>query len=167
MIAGAGTIALEVLEDEPSIDTVIAPVGGGGLVSGTAIVARASGRDVQVIGAEVESSKVFTASLAAGRITTVAVLPTLADGLAGNMEPDSRTFELVRTLVDRVALVAEDPLALAMRELIRREKLIVEGAGAAGVAAVLAGGLDLAHRSVAIVLTGRNVDPDVVARVLG
>jgi threonine dehydratase len=109
---------------------------------------------------------VFTASLAAGRITKVTVLPSLADGLTGNMEPDSRTFELVRALVNRVAVVAEDPLARAMRELIRRERLIVEGAGAAGVAAVLAGGLDLSGRRVGIVLTGRNVDPDVVARVL-
>jgi len=166
VIAGAGTIALEMLEDEPSIDTIIAPIGGGGLLSGTAIVARASGKDIRVIGAEVESSRVFTASLAAGRITKVNILPTLADGLAGNMEPDSRTFELVRTLVDRVVLVSEDPLALAMRELVRREKLIVEGAGAVGVAAVLAGGLDLAGRRVGIVLTGRNVDPDVVSRVL-
>ena len=71
-----------------------------------------------------------------------------------------------RLLVARVAVVAEDPLARAMRELIRRERLIVEGAGAAGVAAVLAGGLDLSGRRVGIVLTGRNVDPDVVARVL-
>jgi threonine dehydratase len=166
VIAGAGTIALEMLEDEPSLDTIIVPLGGGGLLSGTAIVARASDTDVQVIGAEVEASQVFTASLAAGRITKVTVLPSLADGLTGNMEPDSRTFELVRALVNRVAVVAEDPLARAMRELIRRERLIVEGAGAAGVAAVLAGGLDLSGRRVGIVLTGRNVDPDVVARVL-
>jgi threonine dehydratase len=166
VIAGAGTIALEMLEDEPSLDTIIVPLGGGGLLSGTAVVARASDTDVQVIGAEVEASQVFTASLAAGRITKVTVLPSLADGLTGNMEPDSRTFELVRALVNRVAVVAEDPLARAMRELIRRERLIVEGAGAAGVAAVLAGGLDLSGRRVGIVLTGRNVDPDVVARVL-
>jgi threonine dehydratase len=167
VIAGAGTIALEMLEDEPTIDTIIAPIGGGGLLSGTAIVARAGGTDVQVIGAEVEASQVFTASLAAGRITKVTVLPTLADGLAGNMEPDSRTFELVRTLANRVALVDEASLKRAMRELIRRERLIVEGAGAAGVAALLAGGLELSGRRVGVVLTGRNVDPDVIARVLG
>jgi threonine dehydratase len=158
VIAGAGTVALEMFEDEPDLDTVVVPLGGGGLLSGTAIVARSLGGPVLVIGAEVEASPVFTTSLGAGRITTVRVLPTLADGLAGNMEPDSQTFGFVQELVDRVVLVSESALGNAMRELVACERFIVEGAGATGVAAILQGGLDLTGRRVGVVLSGRNVD---------
>lgn len=166
IIAGAGTVALEMFEDVPELDTVVAPIGGGGLLSGTAIVARSRGRDTLVVGAEVEASPVFTTSLAAGRVTTVNVRPTLADGLAGNMEPESQTFDIVRRLVDRVALVSESSLEEAMRGLIQREQLVAEGAGAAGVAAILQGEVDVSGRRVGIVLSGRNVDADVIARVL-
>ena len=166
VIAGAGTVALEMFEDEPDLDTLVVPLGGGGLLTGTAIVARSIARPVLVVGAEVEASPVFTTSLAAGRITTVKVGPTLADGLAGNMEPDSQTFGFVQALVDRVVAVSESALGFAMRELIARERFIVEGAGAAGVAAVLQGGLDVAGRRVGVVLSGRNVDSRVIARVL-
>jgi len=166
VIAGAGTVALEMFDDVPDLDTLIVPLGGGGLLSGAAIVARALGRAVTVIGAETEASPVFTTSLAAGRITTVTIRPTLADGLAGNMEPGSQTFGFVQELVDRVALVSESALGHAMRELVARERFIVEGAGAVGVAALLQGGLDVAGRRVGVVLSGRNVDSRVIARVL-
>ena len=105
VIAGAGTAALEMLEDQPSLDTFVVPVGGGGLLSGTAIVARARVPDALVVGAEAEASPVFTGALAAGRPVTVPVTHTVADGLAGNMEPDSQTFAIVRDLVDRVVPV--------------------------------------------------------------
>jgi threonine dehydratase len=155
------------LEDQSDLDVVIVPLGGGGLLSGSAIVARALGGRTRVFGAEVEASPVFTGALAAGRITPVEIHPTLADGLAGNMEPDSRTFDLVRTLADGVALVKEASLALAMRDLIRREQLIVEGAGAAGVAAVLQGAVDVTGKRVGVVLSGRNVDAHVIAKLMG
>jgi threonine dehydratase len=168
VIAGAGTVALEMFEDQPDLDAIVAPIGGGGLISGTAIVARARGKDTIVVGAEVEASPVFTTALAANRITVVDVGPTLADGLAGNMEPDSRTFEFVRALVDRVVVVGESALEQAMRELVGREQLVVEGAGATGVAAVLQNDLiDLRNRRVGVILSGRNVDAHVVARLLG
>ncbi len=144
----------------------MAPVGGGGLLSGTAIVARGRGRETLVLGAEVAASPVFTTSLAAGRITVVEVGPTLADGLAGNMESDSRTFEIVRTMADGVALVDERALEEAMREILIRERLVVEGAAATCVGAVLRGAVDLAGRRTAIVLSGRNVDAHVLARLL-
>jgi threonine dehydratase len=166
VIAGAGTVALEIFDDAPDIDVVVAPIGGGGLVSGTAIVARARGRETTVVGAEVAASPVFTTSLAAGRITVVDVGPTLADGLAGNMESDSRTFEIVRTMADRVALVEEAAVETAMRELLMRERLVVEGAGATGVAALLQGDVEVAGRKAAIVLSGRNVDAHVIARLI-
>lgn len=167
VIAGAGTIVLEMLEDQPDLDVVIVPLGGGGLLSGSAIVARARGGRAKVFGAEVEASPVFTKAIAAGRITTVDVHPTLADGLAGNMEPDSRTFDLVRTLADGVALVSEASVERAMRDLIRREQLIVEGAGAAGLGALLQGAIDVRGKRVGVVLSGRNVDAHVIARVAG
>jgi threonine dehydratase len=166
VIAGAATVALEMFADAPSLDAVVVPLGGGGLLSGTAIMARSLGRAVQVIGAEVEASPAFTGALAAGRIVTVDVGPTLADGLAGNMEPDSQTFDLVRAHVDRVTMVGEATLARAMRGLVRRERLIVEGAGAAGVGALMPGGLDLSGCTVGVILSGRNVDAEVIADLL-
>ena len=96
---------------------------------------------------------------------TIEVRATLADGLAGNMEPDSRTFPLVRDLVDKVVTVEEASMARAMRELILIERLVAEGAATTGVAALLEG-LDLAGRRVGLILSGRNVDPEVIARVL-
>jgi threonine dehydratase len=167
VIAGAGTVALEMFSDCSGLDTIVAPLGGGGLLTGTAVVARSLKRDAWVIGAEAEASPVFTTSLAAGRIVAVDVQPTLADGLAGNLESGSRTFTLVSELADRVVLVAESSIELAMRDLIRRERLVAEGASATAVGALLQGGLDLAGRRVAVILTGRNVDATVLQRVFG
>jgi len=166
VIAGAGTVALEMLEDEPALSAIVVPLGGGGLLAGAALVARGHGRPVRVIGAEAESSPVFTTALAAGVITPVDVRDTLADGLAGNLEPGSQTFDLVRNLVDAVALVAESSIETAMRNLVYRERLIAEGAGATAVAAILQGGLDLGEGPVGVMLTGRNVDMSVLKRVL-
>lgn len=180
VIAGAATIALEMLNDRPELDTLIVPLGGGGLLAGAAIVARSeqgrgqrakgkaesAGARILLVGAECEASPVFTAALAAGEITTVDVKPTLADGLAGNMEPGSRTFGIVRDHVDRVAIVAESSIEVAMKGLIRHERLIAEGASATAVGALLQGGLELAGRHVGIILSGRNVDVDVLRRVL-
>ena len=158
VIAGAGTAALEMLEDRPSLDTFLVPLGGGGLLSGTAIVARARVPGALIVGAEAEASPVFTGALAAGRPVTVPVADTVADGLAGNMEPDSQTFPIVRDLVDRVVLVPEPAIVSAMRDITTRERLIAEGAAATAVAAALRSGLPLTGRRVGILLTGRNVD---------
>ena len=166
VIAGAGTVALEMFADEPSLDTIVVPLGGGGLLSGASIVARAVRDHALIVGAEAEASPVFTFALAAGRVVDVRVETTLADGLAGNMEHDSQTFGIVRDTVDHIALVAESSIELAMRELIRRERLIAEGSGAAGVAALLQRGVPLTGRRVGVILTGRNVDAGVIARVL-
>jgi threonine dehydratase len=166
VIAGAGTVALEMLADQPRLDTFIVPLGGGGLLSGTAIVARARMRSALVIGAEAEASPVFTTALATGRPVTVPVHETLADGLAGNMEKDSQTFGLVRDLVDRVVTVPETLIATAMRELVLRDRLVTEGAAATAVGAILRRGIDLTARRVGIILTGRNVDHHVLQRVI-
>ena len=166
VIAGAGTVALEMLEDQPSLEAIVVPLGGGGLLAGAALVARGHRSNVRVIGAEAESSPVFTTALAAGVITPVEVSATLADGLAGNLEPHSQTFDLVRDLVDAVALVAESSIETAMRNLVYRERLVTEGAGATAVGALLQGGLNLSGGAVGVMITGRNVDPAVLKRIL-
>lgn len=166
VIAGAATVALEMLNDQPDLDTLVVPLGGGGLLSGTAIVARAFPRAVLIVGAEADASPVFTSALAAGHIVTVDVRPTLADGLAGNMEPDSRTFEIVRDRVDDVTRVRESFIEEAMRGLIKQERFIVEGAAATAVGALLQRDRDLAGRRVGVILSGRNVDVDVIRRFL-
>jgi threonine dehydratase len=158
VIAGAGTVALEMIEDQADLDTFVVPLGGGGLLSGTAIVARAKTPGALVFGAEAAASPVFTGALAAGRPLTVPVSDTIADGLAGNMEPDSQTFEIVRDLVDRVVRVPESFLVRAVRELMHRERLIAEGAGAAGVGALLARDLPRAGRRIGVIVSGRNID---------
>lgn len=166
VIAGQGTLALEMLEDAPGIDVFVIAVGGGGLISGCAIVAKDRAQPLGVIGAEAESSPVFTTALAAGEITTVRVWPTLAEALAGNLEPGSRTFPLVRHLVDGMALVAEGSIEVAMRGLHQHHGLITEGAGAVATAAVLQG-LALAGHTVGVVVCGRNVDMAQFSHIVG
>ena len=161
VIAGAGTVALEMLSDRPEIDTVIVPVGGGGLLSGTAIVAKAgngSRPEFRLIGVEAAASPVWTEALRAGRPVTVTVSESLADGLVGNMEPDSQTFGIVRDLIDRLVQVQEPAIAEAMRELESRDGVIAEAAGTVGVAALIErldlGGLT--GRNIGIIVSGRN-----------
>ena len=157
VIAGAATIGLEILEDWPEVETILVPVGGGGLVSGIALVIKAVSSHVQVVGVEAEASPAFSTSLAAGHITTVTVRPTIADGLAGNMDPDSITFDMVRRHVDRVVVAPEHAIEDAVRGLMTYEHLVAEGAGAAAVAA-LGEGLQVKGRHVAVVLSGSNID---------
>lgn len=166
VIAGQGTVALEMLDEAPEIDTLVVAVGGGGLISGCAIVAKDRATPIGVLGAEVEASPVFTASLAAGRIATVTVRPTLADALAGNLEAGSRTFPLVQHLVDGIALVAEGSIEAAMRGLHAHHDLVTEGAGAVATAAVLQG-LGLSGRAAGVIVCGQNVDADAFARITG
>ncbi len=166
IIAGAATVALEIVEDWPSVDTIVVPVGGGGLISGIAVASKAVSGDIEVLGAEAAASPAFHTSLSAGRITEVDVRPTIADGLAGNMDPDTITFDLVRRLVDRVVLVAEPVIEDAVRALVTHDHLIAEGAGAVGVAALLAG-VRPRGRNVAVVVSGSNIDTARLASLLG
>ena len=166
VIAGQGTVALERCEDATDIDVLVIAVGGGGLISGCAIVAKDRATPIGVLGAEVESSPVFTTSLAAGAITAVNVRPTLADALAGNLEAGSRTFPLVQHLVDGIALVSEGSIETAMRGLKRHHDLVTEGAGAVATAAVLQG-LGLTGRTAGVIVCGQNVDADAFARITG
>jgi threonine dehydratase len=168
VIAGAGTAAMEMFDAVPNLDALIVPVGGGGLIAGSAIVANAQRRAVRVVGVEALASPVFTSSLSAGKIVTVDVHPSLADGLTGNLEPGSGTFAIARALVDRVVAVDEAAIARAMHGLVHHERLVVEGAGAVGVAALIATSLaaEFASQTIGVILSGRNVDSSALTRVL-
>jgi threonine dehydratase len=155
VIAGAGTVALEILEDLDGVQVIVASIGGGGLISGTAVAGE--GR-AEAAGAEVEASTPFTTSLRAGRITPIEVRDTLADGLSGNLDPDSPTFDIVRQHVKRIAVVSEEDLAATIHDVAQHERLIIEGAAAAAVAAVATGKLDVRDKRVAIILSGANID---------
>ncbi len=165
VIAGAGTVALEIFEDWPDVDVIVVPIGGGGLISGIAIAAASDGT-AAVAGVEVEASNPFTQSLAAGRIVSIDVRTTLADGLAGNLDPDTVTFDIVRRLVTTIAVVGEGDLRDAIAGTVAHERLVVEGAGAAAIAAIQARALDLRDRRVAVIVSGANIDGDTLKSLL-
>lgn len=166
VIAGAGTIGLEILEDQPELDTIVVPIGGGGLVSGMAIAIKAISPRTAVVGVEVEASSPFSHGLAAGQIVTIDVRPTLADGLAGNLDPDTITFDIVRRLVDRVVVVSETQLEQAIAGVAGEERLIAEGAGATAAAAIVGGVIDTSARRIAVILTGANIDLAVLKKLI-
>jgi len=166
VIAGAGTIALELFDDLSGIDAIVVPVGGGGLISGISIAAQALSSHVRIIGVEVEASCPFTRSLAAGRIVPIDVKPSMADGLTGNLDPDTITFDIVRRLVGRIEVVDEAALSNALRRVVLQEHVIIEGAAAAGVAALLEDRLDVAGQRVAVILTGANIDRERLAAAI-
>lgn len=166
LLAATGTIALEVVEDLPSVDLLVVPLGGGGLLAGVAAAINAVRPDVEVVGVEAEASHPFAASLAAGRIVEVEVGPTIADGLAGNMDPDNLAFQVVQALVRRLAMVSEQELLDGIRHLVRHDHLIAEGAGIAGVAALAAGRVPARDRRTAVIVSGANIDAELLVRVL-
>jgi threonine dehydratase len=158
VISGAGTIGLEIVEAMPSVEVVVVPIGGGGPASGVGLAVKAAAPRATVVGVEVEASSPFTLSLEAGRITEITPRASLADGLVGNLEAGSITFPLVRKVVDYVVTVSEDDLARSMKGLATEERLIVEGAGAAAVAAIMAGKASAPGQRVVAMVTGGNVD---------
>lgn len=166
VIAGAGTIALEVLEALPSFDVFVVPLGGGGLVSGLGVAIKGAAPGVTVVGVEVEASTPFTVSLARGAITEITPAPSLADGLTGNLEPGSMTFDLVRRHVDHLVSVSEADLERAIRGLAAEEHVVAEGAGATATAAVLARKAVQPGQRAVIMLTGGNIDLQKLARIL-
>ena len=166
IIAGAGTAGMEILEERGDIERIVVPIGGGGLISGIAIAADGMAPHTRVIGVEAAASQPFTQSRAAGRIVEIDVQPTLADGLAGNMDPETITFDVVERLVPEIALVSEAEIRDAMRGLVQHEHLIAEGAAAVGIAAVAAGKIKGNGKPMAVVLSGANVDVNVLKSVL-
>jgi threonine dehydratase len=166
VIAGQGTLAFEILEQVPDAEAVLVPVGGGGLLAGVATVLRALKPDLQIIGVEPTNAACFAAGLAADGPVRVATRFTLADGLAV-AEAGRHTLSIARPLIHRMVQVQEESLALAMLRLAEMEKCIIEGAGAAGLAAFLDGQVpELAGRKVVLLLTGGNIDPLAHSRVI-
>jgi threonine dehydratase len=165
VVAGAATVALEIFEDDPGIDALVVPIGGGGLISGMAAVAKALGA-CTVVGVEVEASCAFQTSVRAGRLVEIVPGPTLADGLGGNPDPDTITFEPIQELVDCLVTVSERDLADAVAGLVAAEHLVAEGAGAAATAAVVGGRVALDGRRAAVVVSGSNIDFERLAEVL-
>jgi len=156
VVAGGGTIALEIFEDLPDVRTLIVPAGGGGLISGVGVATHGLDPSVTVYGVQSEASPALHAALEHGRLVPVEILPSLADGLAGNVEAGSITFDLLTRYVRAVELVSEFAIAEAMHWLLVNERVVVEGSAAVGVAALLARKL-VPDGPVAVVLTGRNV----------
>jgi threonine dehydratase len=166
VIAGAATTAIEIFEDAPDTDTLVVPIGGGGLVSGMAIAARAVAPACAVIGVELEVSCAFQTSIRAGRLVEIVAGPSLADGLGGNADPDTITFGFIQQFVDTIVTVSESELARAVVGLLEHEHLVAEGAGAAATAAMLAGHVDLEGRRAVAVLSGSNIDRAVLNALL-
>ena len=159
IIAGQGTIGLELLEDFPEVDTVVVPLSGGGLISGIALTMKSTNPTIRVIGVSMERAPVMYHSLQAGAPVDLPEEPTLADALVGNIGLDNRyTFRMVRELVDDVVLVSEDEIAEAMTFALKHHNLVVEGGGAVGIAAVQQRKVSEPGRHVAVVVSGSNVD---------
>lgn len=165
VVAGQGTLGLELLEDVPDLAQVVVPLGGGGLASGVAIAVKSARPDVRVVGVQAEAVAPFAASMREGRVVEVAPALTIADGIAVK-RPGELTLELVREWVDDVVVVPEDDIAEAMVLLLEKAKLVVEGAGAVGVAALLSGRAAPARSgTTCVVLSGGNVDAGLLATV--
>jgi threonine dehydratase len=164
VVAGQGTVGLEILEDLPDVRQVVVPVGGGGLVAGVgAAIKAAGGADVRVIGVQSEATRAMHAAIEAGRVVATEVVPTLCDGLAGEVEEAS--FLRARRVMDALHLVTEADVAAAIRALYVHEGVVAEGSGAVGIAAAL-DGLFEADGPIAIVVSGGNIDRAELALIL-
>lgn len=168
VITGQGTLGLELVDQVPDIETLLIPIGGGGLIAGVAAAvkgrAAAEGRRVRVIGVQAENAAAYPSSLAAGMPLAVETTPTIADGIAV-ARPGDETFAVIRELVDEVVTVSDDDIARALLVLLERAKQVVEPAGAVGVAAILAGKVTASGPTVAV-LSGGNIDPLLLQRVV-
>lgn len=164
IIAGQGTLGLELIEQAPEVEAVLVPTGGGGLLAGVALAVKSLRPDVRVIGVQAQAMPGVVASLVAGRAQTVPVVQTLADG-AAVAGPSELTLELIERYVDDVVTAQEAEIAQAMVLLIERTKFVVEGAGALGIAALLARAVDL-RGPVGVVLSGGNVDINLLDRIV-
>jgi threonine dehydratase len=166
VIAGQGTIGLELLEQVPDLEAVVVPVGGGGLLAGVSLAIKSQKPEVQIIGVEDQQMPGLATALAAGHVVSVPARPTLADGLATTRLGDN-AFEIIKTRIDRAVAVSEELIALAILRLIELEKSVIEGAGAAPLAALLSGKLpELQGKNVALLLCGGNIDPLILGRVI-
>jgi threonine dehydratase len=165
VVAGQGTIGLELADQVGNVEAIFVALGGGGLISGTGGYLKAVG-DTRVVACSPRNSPVMHRSLEAGRILDLPSLPTLSDGSAGGVEPGSITFDFCRRIVDESVLVEETQIRDAMRGILAHHHMLIEGAAGVAVAGFLASGRGWEGREIVIVLCGANVDPDVLRTVL-
>ena len=165
IIAGQGTIGLEILEDVPDVDVVIIPVGGGGLIAGAGRALKAMKPGIRLIGVEPVNAPTMHVSLREGKVTHVETKPTLADGLAV-AEIGKLCFEIGKEVIDDLLLVDEAQIARAVLRLLELEKTVVEGAGAVPLAAAMDPAFDLAGKKVVLVLCGGNIDVSMISKVI-
>lgn len=167
IVAGQGTIGLELVHDLPEVTLIVVPIGGGGIISGIATAAKALLKNIRVVGVQAANVAAVKPSLAAGEPVEIAKhLPTIADGIAIK-RPGDVTLPIIRELVDDVVEVTEEEIARGIYHCVQNTRLVVEGAGAAGVAALLAKKIDVkSDDTVCAVLCGGNIDPNLLARIL-
>lgn len=165
VIAGQGTIGLEVLEQLPDVDVVIVPVGGGGLISGVAFAIKSLNPNVKVYGVQASGAPSMLRSIANGKIEKLDAVSTIADGIAVK-EPGDVTFEMCQKYVDGIVSVSEDEIAAAILALIEQQKLIAEGAGAVSVAAAMFNKVDVKGKKVCCLVSGGNIDVTILSRVI-
>lgn len=165
IMAGHGTIALEILEHLPETDMILVPVGGGGLISGMAVAAKAIHPRIEVIGVQSTQACTMFHCLRAGRMVPVPVPPTLAEGLAGGI--DEITLKIVQQTVDDIILADEESLQGAIRWVLTHERQVVEASGVVGVAAILQGRVrGIGKRNVVVVISGGNIDPSLLEQIV-
>lgn len=166
VVAGQGTVGVELRRQIPDLDTVFVAVGGGGLIGGIATDLKAHLDDVRIIGALPENSPVMAASVRAGHVVEMVSLPTLSDGTAGGIEPGAMTFTICRDLVDEWVLVSEEEIASAMRLCLTSEHLLVEGSAGVAVAAARKTRPVVSERSTAVVICGGNISLETLKGIL-
>jgi len=164
VIAGQGTIGLELLDDLPDLDAVVVPVGGGGLLAGVAVAVKAIAPRIKVYGAEPAVSPTMSAALEAGRIIEIEEETTIADGCAGNVEPGSVTFPIIQRLIDGMILVSEEAIRRRIAGVAREEHIIIEGSAAVSIAAL--NDQRIEGNKIAAVITGRNINLELFADML-
>lgn len=165
VIAGQGTIGLEILEQVPDVDAVIVPVGGGGLISGVAYAIKQLNPNVKVYGVQASGAPSMVKSVKEGKIKKLASVSTIADGIAVK-EPGDLTFDLVSQYVDELVTVTDDEVAAAILALIEQQKLCAEGAGAVSVAAAMFNKVPVAGKKVVCLVSGGNIDVTILSRVI-
>lgn len=165
VIAGQGTIGIEILEDLPDVDAIVVPIGGGGLISGIAVAAKAIKPDIKIIGVQPSIIASSKASLEKGEIVTLPGVKSLADGISVNT-PGDLAFQYMKKYVDDIVTVSEDEIAYGIFCLIERCKLIAEGAGAAAIAAILSNKVEVKGKNVVALISGGNIDIAAVSKII-
>ncbi len=166
IIGGQGTIGIELLRQIEKVDVVLVPVGGGGLISGIAGYLKAVDKNIEIIGCQPENSPVMHASIQAGRILEMESKPSIADGTAGGIDPDTITFDICRKFVDDFILVSEDEIKAAIRFMIDKHQLLVEGAAALSVAAFIKEKQHFVNKNVVLIVSGKKISLDHLKAIL-